>query len=151
MLAAPILLVGVDGSPESFRALDTAARMASATGAVLRIVHVERVPPAVHTAPIEAAAAAVVANELAADQAHIECELTLAGGETPWHFEQRDGSPARELLRAADEVGATAIVVGHRAQRRPTLLRVRSTTVEVLLREARLPVLVVPSPGREGR
>jgi nucleotide-binding universal stress UspA family protein len=141
----PVLIVGIDGSEASLRALRFAARAAQLAAASLRIVYVSRTPPAVHTAPVEVAGAAAVADQVAADHAHLNCELVLAAEPIVWSFEQRNGAPADELDRAAADVDAMAIVVGRRACRRSRLALRPESIVDRLLRTARRPVVVVPS------
>lgn len=145
MAARPVLLVGVDGTPASRHALAAAADLAATTGAVLIAVHVSRLPAAVHAAPITAAGELAAANDLAADHAHFDCELLLAGHDIPWTFETRQGDAATELQRAADDHDAACIVVGHHRHRLLSRVLMRSVTDRLLSRADR-PVVVVPTP-----
>lgn len=141
-----VLIVGVDGRPAARQALCAAAGMAVATGAALVAVHVAQVPAVVYAAPPSAAGALASANDLSADHAHFDCELTLAGHQLPWTFETRHGDAATELLRAADEHDAACIVIGARRRHLVTRILMRSVT-ERLLHLTHRPVVVVPPPG----
>ncbi len=140
-----VLVVGVDGSPGGRHALAAAADLGAATGARLVAVHVEHVPAAVYAAPTIATGALAVANDLAADHAHVDCELALAGHDIAWTFETRHGDPATELQRAGDDHDAACIVVGRHGHR--LLARVLTGSVtDRLVHHAHRPVLVVPPP-----
>ena len=106
MRGDPVLLVGLDGSEASVRALRFAARMAEGAGGSLRVVFVEHLPPAVHTAPIEAAGAAAVAGQAAADHAHLECELALAGRFGPMVLRAADRSAYPRGSATRDQPGS---------------------------------------------
>ena len=71
-------------------------------------------------------------------------ELALAGATVAWRFERRSGDAPSEICRLADELGASAIVVG-RSRRRRQIFRHRSTRARIV-EVASQPVLVVPEP-----
>lgn len=145
MAARPVLVVGVDGSAAARHALNAAAELAAATAASLVAVHVMRVPVAAYVAPAAGAGELAVANELAADHAHFDCEPTLAGHDVPWTFETRHGDPATELQHAADAHAAACVVVGRHGHRLVTRVLTGSIT-DRLVHHAHRPVLVVPPP-----
>ena len=124
----PVLIVGVDGGAGARHALGVAAELAGATGAALVAVHVAQVPAAVHMASGSAAAALVSAIDLAADHAHFDCELILAGRDVPWTFEARHGDTVTELLRAAEDHEACYTIVGRRRRVVVTRMLTRSVT-----------------------
>ena len=138
-----VLIVGVDGASAARGALGAAANLAAATGATLVAVHVARVPVALYSAPITGAGELAAANELAADHAHFDCELALAGRGVPWTFETRHGDPAAELRRAADDHDAACIVIGRDGHRLVTRVLTGSVT-DRLVHHTHRPVLIVP-------
>jgi nucleotide-binding universal stress UspA family protein len=135
------MIVGVDGTDGGDRALVTAAELAAAAGCGL-VVHVSHVPTPVTISGAGAAAFAATADEVA-DTCHMACEVTLAGTGVPWSFEIRRGHPATELLRAAADHDAAAIIVGRHGHHRLARLVLGSVT-DRLVHDADRPVLVVP-------
>jgi nucleotide-binding universal stress UspA family protein len=61
----------------------------------------------------------------------------------------REGDPAEEILRLADDVGADLIVIGTHG-RRGLARAVLGSVAESVMRRARCPVLTVRSDGRGG-
>jgi nucleotide-binding universal stress UspA family protein len=116
-MAAPlyehtVVLVGVDGSDESQAALELAASLAAATERDLVVVFVRHIAPFVEASP-GLGEAMVALDDLAARVAD-DVKKTLAPlDRLTWRFEVRDGDPASALIEAADELGASLIVVGH--------------------------------------
>jgi nucleotide-binding universal stress UspA family protein len=100
------LVVGVDGSENSLRALDVAATLARRNESEVTVGFV-RHPPAMAGAvaidwtPVFAPAEAAIADA---------ARERLTG--LRWHLLVRDGAPALELERIADEVHADLLVVG---------------------------------------
>jgi nucleotide-binding universal stress UspA family protein len=134
------VVVGVDGSENGQRALHVAARQAARTGRALVVVHAvglteliggEHVPAHDHRAEI--------ARQVTGWCASLEGEC---------HDVESfvlDGPPVDVLLRAADEVDASLVVVGRRgAGGCPELLL--GSTAHQIVEHSRCPVLVVP-PG----
>lgn len=137
------VVVGVDGSANSRRALVQAGHHARAVGAGLVVVHAlglteeidgEHIPTFGHRDEIES---------------HVDgwCDALREVGITD--FEQRliDGPPVDVLLRVADDCGASAIAIGRRGSGgRPELLL--GSTAHQVIEHARCPVLVIPPIGR---
>lgn len=142
-MAAPVLVVGVDGSAGAAGALAAAAQLARATHHQVVAVHVENVPAAVFAAPTVGAGDMVTAIDEGANQCHLGCELALAGTDIVWSFEVRAGDPATELVAAGRDHQAACIVVGRRGHSRLARLLVGSVT-DRLVHHADRPVLVVP-------
>lgn len=136
------IVVGVDGSDSSERALMVAAELAANLGCRLVAVHVVHAPAAAAASPVGAGALAVSAEELA-DHCHMCCELVLADVSVRWSFEVRHGAPSVELLRAAAASDAACVVVGQHGHGRLGRLLLGSVT-DRLVGQAATPVLVVP-------
>jgi nucleotide-binding universal stress UspA family protein len=107
------VLVGVDGSDESRAAIELAASIAAATDRDLVAVFVRHLPPFIEASP--AYGEATAALDAHAEVVEAEVKGTLGGLDKPaWRFEVRDGDPSSALIEAANELGASLIVVGHR-------------------------------------
>jgi len=134
------VVVGVDGSPASLEAASTAARAASARGAVLRLVHARptiaepygrgAVPPLSDHAATDPAhrSARGVAERLREHHDGLTVETTLV-----------DDDPAHAILQAA--LGAQLVVVGSRGLGAFRGMLLGSVSHEVL-RDAACTVLV---------
>lgn len=144
---APVLLVGVDGTLGSRDALEAASDLALATGARLLAVHVESTPAAIALGSAVATGALAEANDLAADAAHLDCELVLAARPVDWSFVTRRGDIVSELQRSAEENRAACIVVGRHGHRLVSRMVLGSVTGR-LVHHAPIPVLVVPPRDR---
>jgi nucleotide-binding universal stress UspA family protein len=100
------LVVGVDGSENSLRALDLAATVARRNGSAVTVAFV-RHPPVF---------AGTVAVDWSAIFAPVEGETAEAASERlaglRWRLLDTDGAPALELERVARQVGADLLVVG---------------------------------------
>jgi nucleotide-binding universal stress UspA family protein len=108
------LVVGVDGSAESARALDEAVGMATANpdrgGLDLVVVFVRQASWA--SMSIDAGAVVNDAlDEIEQDVRRIAGDA-LRHSDLSWRLEVRRGEPAHELVKAANEFGAQTIVVG---------------------------------------
>jgi nucleotide-binding universal stress UspA family protein len=107
------VVVGVDGSPESLRALRRAAELAETEraggGLDLVVVHVRHSPWLVSPAGQPA-----ITETLDTVQRDVErqTESVLAGRWLTWRFVVRAGDPARELVKEANEQHAAAIAIG---------------------------------------
>ena len=136
------VVVGVDGSPNSRRALVQAGTYAQDIGAGLVVVHAcglteeidgEHIPSFGHR------------DEIAE---HVDrwCDAVREIGITD--FEQRliDGPPVDVLLRVAADTGASTIVIGRRGSGgRPELLL--GSTAHQVIEHAHCAVLVIPPIG----
>lgn len=136
-----VLGVGFDGSPAGHRALDTAAELAVANGAALRVYAVARKyahPPAADASghvpgiPTEA--------EALREQLH-EAVAYLPGETRALPVFLR-GIPATELVTAA-ELGVDMLVLGSRSGG-PVRKALHGSVSGAVLREATCPVLISP-------
>lgn len=105
------IVVGVDGSPPSLRALEWALDQAEATGATVEAVHAWEVPVN-YGAPV-----AVLPGRALSEEAEQELDRTInraTGGKPPVAVEQRvvEGHAATALINRARE--ADLLVVGSR-------------------------------------
>jgi nucleotide-binding universal stress UspA family protein len=151
------VLVGVDGSPGSARALRWAAGEARLRGAELHVVHVWRLP--LYAVPDPGG---LVVSSLGDLDREVEATLERrarevldgvvaelgreTGGElgVALRSELRRGDPARELVEAA--AGADLLVVGSRGLGGFEGLLLGSVSQKVL-QHAPCPAAVVPAPG----
>jgi nucleotide-binding universal stress UspA family protein len=134
------VVVGVDGSPASLDAADTAAAAAAARGAVLRLVHARAtsaepygkgyVPALAENAEIDPAhrSARAVADRLRSEHPGLEVETVLV-----------DDDPANAIVKAAHD--AQLVVVGSRGLGAFRGMLLGSVSHEVL-RDATCTVLV---------
>ena len=136
------VVVGVDGSANSRRALVQAGHHAQDTGAGLVVVHAiglteeidgDHVPTFGHRSEI-------------AELLDRWCDAVREIGMT--EFEQRlaDGPPVDVLLRVAADVGASVVVIGRRGTGGRSELLLASTAHQVI-EHAHCPVLVIPPIG----
>lgn len=135
-----VIVVGVDLSRTGLRAAAFAAGLARRGGARLVAVHVEG-----HSAmvpPIAAAAAQQAHSDITSELRRLfdayDAEQEPQAGAT---FLVRQGDPAGELMRVAEEYAADAVVVG--ASEAPGH-RVMGSAAVRLVRAGRWPVTVVP-------
>ncbi|HUN35014.1 MAG TPA: universal stress protein [Trebonia sp.] len=143
------IIVGVDGSGHSHRALEWAAREAALRQTALTVLTVHQ-PLSVWAAgpvvyPVSDGSTAESARELAEREAnealkgigdHLPAEVTVRAV---------DGLPAEELLRAAD--GAELLVVGSRGAGGFARLLMGSVSSQVT-HHANCPVVVIPDADR---
>lgn len=112
-----LVVVGVDGSPASAKAMTWAARYAQASGATIRAVLAWHYPAAVGTAPIGVAPAAVTAEVEQAERAALDKAVTDAQADHPGVAIERElvyGHPAEVLL--AQSRDADLLVIGSRGR-----------------------------------
>lgn len=133
------VVVGVDGSPNSRRALVRAGAYARDVGARLVVVHAIGLTEEIDGEHVPTFGRR---NEIAAllDR---WCDAVREAGIV--EFDQRlvDGSPVDVLLRVADETAAGTIVIGRRGiGGRPELLL--GSTAHQVIEHAHCPVLVIP-------
>lgn len=146
------IVVGVDGSIDSERALDYAAYLAHVIDGQLLAVYVFRDRAIVAEATGTAGAAGVwheTITDLAVD-AEVVTIAHLQSTSLSWEFETAVGDPTRELLRLVDEHDASMLVIGRHGHPRLAGLFGRSVS-ERLVREADVPIVVVPHHPRGPR
>ena len=139
------LLCPIDFSSHSQTALRYAIELSGRTGATLFVLHVSD--------PLLDAAAAAAAYNTRELQRRALVEMrrfaTRAGAKSLPEFVQASGHPAPTIHREAERLEVDAIVMGSRGLTGPTKMFFGSTA-ERTLRDASVPVLVVPKvlPGR---
>ena len=131
------ILVPVDGTPGSERAIPYARGLARALGAEVVVCHVI-------TAPL-APKASGQGRQAAQYVAQIAQRFVVAG--IPARTQVCRGDPALEIRRAAVEWKVDAIVMATRSRRRLEKL-VLGSVAEAIVRDSRLPVLLVSTRGR---
>jgi nucleotide-binding universal stress UspA family protein len=135
-----VLLVAIDGSATSLRALAYAAGLARRQGARLVCLYVRP-----FTAVAGIGAAAVTSMQAAHDEIVRELRETIESESQRLglgaRFVERHGSPFTEIVRLADELQADAVIVG--ASTKAGHRFVGSLAVH-LVRVSRWPVTVVP-------
>jgi nucleotide-binding universal stress UspA family protein len=112
---ANTIVVGVDGSDDSLDALAAAAELGEESGAGLVVVHV-RHENWMASEAVESGAQLAMKDTLDAVERTTRQRATavLAGHTAKWKFDVVLGDPASELIAAARDHGASAIVVGGR-------------------------------------
>ncbi|MDR6316731.1 universal stress protein [Actinoplanes couchii] len=152
MSTGHVIVVGVDGSAEAFRALEWAAGEAAGRGGTVRAViawswdGLEYGPIAAETpAEAEKHAERVVLDQVRAVLAGYRSDPGEPAG-PPVSAEVVEGSPAEALTSVA--AGADMLVLGSHGHS-----RVRHTVLgsvsESCIRQATCPVVVIPAPVRE--
>jgi nucleotide-binding universal stress UspA family protein len=143
------ILVGVDGSATSLRGLAEAVRLAKATGASVRVVHVVSEPvadvalaPSVYYEPLieslrEAGGKILEHAASVLRQAQVPFESMLV--------EAIGGRVAEALVRDATESSADLIVMGTHGRHGIKRI-VMGSDAELVLRSAPMPVLMVRDP-----
>lgn len=142
MNARPVVVVGVDGSPNSRRALVEAGHHADAVRAHLVVVH------ALGLTDLVAGEHVATFGHRPEIAAEVDgwCDALREIGRHDFEMQLLDGPPVDVLLRVACETGAAAIVVGRRGTGgRPELLL--GSTAHQVIEHARCPVLVIPPIG----
>ncbi len=137
------VVVGVDGSPESARALDWAARYAKGVGAGIRVVTAWHYPAAVGPAPVGVAPAAVSGEVEQAKLAELDQAIGAAfgGGVTvPVERKVAYGHAAQVLIDESKD--ADLLVVGSRGHGAFTGMLLGSVSTHCVTHAA-CPVLVV--------
>ncbi len=139
------ILVGVDGSDDSRRALDFAARLAQRLDAEILAVHALGLLDRLHPG-----------DELVSSSAHRE-EITktfrtewcvpLDAHRIPGRRIVEDGPPAMALLRLAAAEAVDMIIVGSRGVGGFPELLLGSTSMQ-LVQHATVPVTVIPGANR---
>jgi nucleotide-binding universal stress UspA family protein len=136
-----VIAVGVDGSESSWRAAAYAAGLARRQNALLAIIYVQPLMTMVTALGVDAQSitsdiAEDLVSEIREGAERVKDIFTIR-----WKFLTRRGDVYTELAKAADELGADAVVVG--ASQRVGHRLVGSVAVR-LVRSGRWPVTVVP-------
>jgi nucleotide-binding universal stress UspA family protein len=141
---AKTLVVGVDGTDDSLAALAAAAELGEESGAALVVVHVRHESWASSAAVIEPGAQGAMSDALDAleNMTRERAAALLVGRSVRWRFDTALGDPATELIAAAREHQATAIIVGGRSHGIVGGLVVGSVA-QKLVRHSPVSVLVV--------
>ena len=147
-----VLLAAVDFSPPTAGIVGEASRLARALGAKVLLVTVlaepvyvpEYAPPPKRLASIMVGREPAVRKRLIA----IQRELLAAGVACDWVVDR--GRPAFHILRRAKEHDAALIVIGSHGHSALFEMLLGSTT-QAVLKEARLPVVVIPVRRRKPR
>ena len=137
------VVVGVDGSAESVRALGWAVRYAAATGARVQAVLAWHYPDAAGQPPVGVAPEAVRHQTESRERAMLDEAITEAqGGQPGPEVETRlgYGHPAQVLIEASKE--ADLLVVGSRGHRAWTGMLLGSVSLHCVT-SASCPVVVV--------
>jgi nucleotide-binding universal stress UspA family protein len=137
-----VVVVGIDGSPESVAALRWAGRYAAATGGTVRLVRAWHFPTAAGLPP-EGKAPAPVTSEI---KQHMQDEVdnAIAGADVPPSVQVETeiayGHPAQMLIDESKT--ASLLVVGHRGHGGFTEMLTGSVALHCVSHAA-CPVLVV--------
>ena len=137
------IVLALDGSEGSRRAIPVAAELARQNGGRIVIAHVEQDVAGKGGAPIP-----ITEDEIQAEVREQAKRLAADGIETS--VEMRNvilGGPAHPIAEIAEEANADLIVAGTRGHSPVAGLLLGSVT-QRLLHIARSPVLVVPPPDR---
>jgi nucleotide-binding universal stress UspA family protein len=134
------IVVGVDGSESSSRALAWAAGLGRALGAEVVVVHALGL---IHRRPNgDTVASDTHRGEIRAELDELWC-APVRDADVPYRTELREGNPVTVLLETADASDASLIVVGSRGLGGFPGLQLGSTSAQVV-QHARRPVVVVP-------
>jgi nucleotide-binding universal stress UspA family protein len=138
------VLCAYDGSPASEAALGEAIDLASAMNARLAIVSVVEKPPAgVAAAGVDPEALGRTLEHETGDR--LRAAADRVPDDVPLTTFLRAGHPGKEILRAADEIGADIVVLGTRGRGRVTANIFGSVAADVHY-HTKLPLLVVSDP-----
>jgi len=143
---ADTIVVGTDGSDSAKQAVAEAVRVAKALDAELHIVSAFEPlrGPHIQGAPDEAARVwqPYPDSQVESILGEAESEIRDTGVKTTTHATE-DDHPADALLRVADEVGATLIVVGNRGMHSGLRRFVLGSVPDNVSHHARCNVLIV--------
>jgi nucleotide-binding universal stress UspA family protein len=107
------VIIGMDGSRDAIAGLERGSALAEAMKIPLIVVHVRHPSTLVEMSSAGVAETPGMLDELERD-ARQKTEKLLADRQLSWSFEVREGAPAHELIAAAREHDAGAIIVGSR-------------------------------------
>jgi nucleotide-binding universal stress UspA family protein len=135
------IVVGVDGSEPSLRALDFAVGLASDLDDAELVVAFARF---VYLAMPDHVAEDMYAEVLDQAEATVQAEVerALRDRELRWKFVSREGEPSHVLCDVAEEVGASFVVVGRRGWSTATELLLGSVSHRLVHRSG-CPVLLI--------
>ena len=141
------ILLATDGSEEAELATLTAIELAEATGSELHVVHVALLPNFTMDGPGTIGYDGALREKLEAESRETLRKLTwrvkVAGGAVAGSH-LRTGRIAEEITGLAEELGTGMIVVGSRG-RRGLRRALRGSVSDLVVRQARCPVMVVHS------
>lgn len=137
------IVVGVDGSEASGRALSYACGLAARSRTELVVVHVRR-RPMPHAIPLADQDPTIPMEELEAEARRLVDEV-VDGCSARWRYVTRDGDPAEELHGVARSLRASMLVVSTRGSGVGARLhRIAEGSVSSwLLRHEETPLLIV--------
>jgi nucleotide-binding universal stress UspA family protein len=143
------ILAPIDFSPVTSLVVDEAARLAKAMGGRVALVHVARVPPAASEYGMELGSLTqfTATIEQTADRQLKEIEEDLLQRGVTTESVRVTGSPTVDILDQATKLAADYIVIGSHGHTAFYDLVIGSTASAVIKR-AKCPVIVVPSPKR---
>lgn len=137
------LLVAVDGSGASLRALKAAAALAKLTGGSLRLVHALEEPRVYGEIAVYVTPAKMAALQRAHSEAILErAEAELKGAGVPFTREVLEGPIGRIIAEHAERSGCDAIVMGRHGESAIADMLMGSVAMKVL-HASKLPVLLV--------
>lgn len=107
------ILVAFDASNQSRRAFDFGLDMAAKYGAALTVLSIARPPEP----PVNVELQAVLENATEFFESHFDrMRASTEAAGVAAAFEVRVGHPAEQIVHLAEEIGAEAIVMGHRGE-----------------------------------
>ncbi len=144
------IIVGIDGSAHSQRALEWAVREAAVHQVPLTVLTVFRTPVSFWGGPVAYPQADTADSEKARAQAHEAADKALAAVALPkppeMHVRALTGVPAEELITASKD--ADMLVVGSRGTGGFTRLLLGSVSTQVV-HHAHCPVVIIPGEDRQ--
>ena len=135
------ILVAVDGSEPSQRAVDYAARRALGSACRVDVVHVENPVMAWEVGPLSSGETVEQLRSAESAKVLVDCVQRLDPS-IPVDRHVVTGEPAEVILDLADKLGADEIVVGSHGLR-PFGAVVLGSVATQVVNEARVPVVVV--------
>jgi phosphoglycerate kinase len=147
-----IILLAVDGSEHSLEAVRKIGSLVDAKGAEISLVYVQKPMPLVTPdtwIDPEIKREREIERRLEAERVFAEANAALARQGLISHMQIAiEGDPADEILRVADEIGASLIAMGSHGKGGVLSLIMGSVSRKVV-NQARRPVLIVRMPDAE--